>query len=96
MTRATELALEADARGVEWGVGVPGRAALRAGVVVVVAELTGAVIVPAASSVDEARRVEAVDELSKGEFGVVGGLAPAFVVDGLEHENSISRPGLQT
>ena len=92
MTRATEFALEADASGVKWGVGVPGRAALRASVVVVVAELTSAVIVPAAGGVDEARRVEAVDELGKDELGFCGaGLAPAFVVEGLKHQTLISR-----
>lgn len=86
MPETAELALEAYARGVE-GTGVvvcPWRSALCTDVVVIVAEVAGAVVVPAADGVDEAGWIEAFDGFGQGEFGVVGGyLAPAFVVDHL-------------
>ena len=90
VTRATEFALKADARWVKWGIGMPWRAALWAGVVVVVTKFSSAVIVPATDGVDKARRVEFMDDLGKGEFWVVRRLTPAFVVDGLEHTSPLA------
>ena len=82
MTSATEFALKADAIWVEWGVGVPWRAALWIGVVVVVTELASTVIVPTTDGVDKTRWVDSVDELGKCEFWIVGAdLTPAFIVD---------------
>jgi hypothetical protein len=91
MTSATEFALKADARWVEWGVAVPWRAAFWVGVVVVVTELPSAVINPATNGIDKTCWVESVDELGKCEFWIVGAdLAPAFVVDCLQHTNPLA------
>lgn len=87
MAEASELALDADPVAV---VGrrldrVEGRAALGAGVLVVVGEVARAVVVPARGGVDQPAAVDGPDALGDGVLGVGGrpDLAPAFVVDDL-------------
>lgn len=93
MTSTTELALEADARWIKWAgvAGGPWRAAQWVGVVVVVAEIAGAVIVPATDGVDKARWVKSVNDVGKRIFWVVGGnLTPAFIINDLENMISVA------
>lgn len=88
---AAEFALKADPFGVEWSVVVPWRSTLWVRVVMVVAEVSGSVVVPAAGCVDEARWIESGDGVGDSEFWVVlltisgRELAPAFVIDDLEN-----------
>lgn len=88
---AAELALETQAPGVE-GTRVDrveGRAALRVRVVVVVAVIARAVVVPAGRGVDEPCRVELADDVGQAELGVgrSGDLTPALVVDDLRKDH---------
>lgn len=65
--------------------GVEGGSALRVGVVVVVAEVACAVVVPATGRVNKSRRIQLLDACGQLDLGVVVcDLAPAFIVDDLE------------
>jgi hypothetical protein len=84
-SETAEFALDGDAAWVmRSGLdGVEGRSALGVSVVVVVVEIAGAVVEPAACGVHEPCWVQGVYEVGESEFGVfaVGDLAPAFVID---------------
>lgn len=84
-SKTAEFALDRDAAWIEGSGldGVEGRAALGVGVVVVVVEVAGAVVEPAAGRIYESCWIQRVHEVGEGEFGVFAfsDLAPAFVVD---------------
>lgn len=86
MPDSSEFTLEADSVGVirRIGTAMPGGTALRAGVVVVVVEITSSMIEPASDRIDQSCRVKRTDGVSDMELGVVAvvvDLAPALVVD---------------
>ena len=91
VSNAAELALDANATGiVRAGLDrVDGRSTLWLSVVMVVTEVSSAVIVPPGCGVYQPRRIKLPHDICQAELGIVWiyNLTPAFVVDDL-HERS--------
>lgn len=82
MTGAAEFALKTDTIWIEWP---PWYTAFRTSVVVIVTEVACAMVEPATDCIDEARRIEFVNDFGESPLRTPAtGLTPAFVEDDLE------------